>query len=223
MINVMLVDDHAVLRDGLKNIIELEQDIKVVGEATSGNDALAKIKDLNPDIVIMDINLPNRNGIEVTEILKQKYPGIKICILTMYSHDEYFLASIRIGADGYLLKDSPSEQVVEAIRTIANGESVIHPSLTKKLLSFHQQKNENESEQSSELSEREKDVLMCLLEGLSNKQIAEKLFISDKTVKVHVSKIFKKLNVKSRSQVIIHAVQNQLIPIPQIRTEEDEK
>lgn len=221
MIKVMLVDDHAVLRDGLKNIIELENDIKVVGEAVSGDDALIKIEDIKPDIVLMDINLPNRNGIEVTGILKERFPTIKVCILTMHSHEEYFMAAIREGADGYLLKDSPSEQVMEAIRTVAEGESVIHPSMTKKLLSFHQQKSGMEGEKSDELSEREKEVLMCLLEGLSNKEIAGRLFISDKTVKIHVSKIFKKLNVKSRSQVIIHAVQNQLVPIPSLKREKE--
>ncbi|MGP4106479.1 response regulator [Virgibacillus sp. L01] len=221
MIKIMLVDDHAVLRDGLKNIIDLESDIKVVGEAISEEDALHKIEQIDPDIVLMDINLPGHSGIEVTRIIKKNYPSIKVCILTMYSHDEYFMAAIREGADGYLLKDSPSEQVIQAIKTIANGESVIQPSMTKKLLSFHQQKNEAEPDKSNELSEREKEVLMCLLEGLSNKEIATKLFISDKTVKIHVSKIFKKFNVKSRSQVIIHAVQNQLVPISHIRKGEE--
>ncbi|MFC4559071.1 response regulator [Virgibacillus kekensis] len=216
MIKVMLVDDHAVLRDGLKNIIDLEKDIEVVGEAVSGEGALVKARETNPDIILMDINLPGESGIEVTRSIKSEYPHMKICVLTMYSHDEYFMAAIREGADGYLLKDSPSEQVIEAVRTIAGGESVIHPSMTKKLLTFHQQNNELE-EASNELSEREKEVLMCLLEGLSNKEIAGKLFISDKTVKIHVSKIFKKFNVKSRSQVIIHAVQNQLVPLSHIR------
>ncbi|MFZ3579714.1 response regulator [Virgibacillus sp. DJP39] len=217
MIKIMLVDDHAVLRDGLKNIIELESDIKVVGEAVSGDEALDKVGDLEPDIVLMDINLPIRNGIEVTGILKERFPTIKICILTMHSHEEYFMSAIREGADGYLLKDSPSEQVIEAIREVARGESVIHPSMTKKLLTFHQQKSESKVEKSGQLSEREKEVLVCLLEGLSNKEIADKLFISDKTVKIHVSKIFKKLKVKSRSQAIIHAVQNQLVPIPGLK------
>ncbi|MEC5423796.1 response regulator transcription factor [Virgibacillus sp. C22-A2] len=217
MISVMLVDDHAVLRDGLKNILELEDDINVVGEAISGKEALTKVEVLSPDIVLMDINMPHGNGIEVTKLLKQKHPSIKVCILTMHSHDEYLMSAIREGAEGYLLKDAPSEQVVEAIRNIAKGESVIHPSMTKKLLSYHQQKRGDTTENKKELSEREKEVLMCLLEGLSNKEIAEKLFISDKTVKIHVSKIFKKFNVKSRSQVIIHAVQNHLIPLPNIQ------
>ncbi|MBS8265827.1 DNA-binding response regulator [Mesobacillus boroniphilus] len=212
MIRLMLVDDHAVLRDGLRNIISVEEDIEVVGEAVSGDDALLQVEKCKPDMILMDINMPVKNGVEVTGILKKKYPSIKILVLTMHSHEEYFMSAIREGADGYLLKDAPSDQVVEAIRTVARGESVIHPSMTRKLLAFHQQKQTEQED--TTLTEREKEVLLCLVEGLSNKEIADRLFISDKTVKIHVSKIFKKLNVKSRSQVVIHAVQHQLVPIP---------
>ncbi|MGM0904515.1 MAG: response regulator [Bacillota bacterium] len=212
MIKLMLVDDHAVLRDGLRNILEMEEDMQVAGEAESGEEALRKMPELKPDLIIMDINMPNGNGVEVTGIIKTRYPNVKILMLTMYNHDEYFMSAIREGADGYILKDAPSEQVVEAVRTVAKGESVIHPSMTRKLLSFHQQKKTDQEEQS--LTEREKEVLLCLVEGMSNKEIANKLYISDKTVKIHVSKIFRKLNVKSRSQVIIQAVQKQLVPLP---------
>ncbi len=211
LIKLMLVDDHAVLRDGLRNILELEDDIRVVGEAVSGDEALEKVPECQPDVILMDINMPKKNGVEVTGILKKKYPAIKVLVLTMHNHDEYFMAAIREGADGYLLKDAPSEQVVEAIRTVARGESVIHPSMTKKLLNFHQQQQEQPKENA--LTERETEVLQCLVEGLSNKEIADRLFISDKTVKIHVSKIFKKFDVKSRSQVVIYAVQNKLVPM----------
>lgn len=188
MINLMLVDDHAILRDGLRNLLEIEEDIKVVGEAESGEDAIGKIRECTPDVVLMDINMPRMNGVEVTGILKKLYPEVKILVLTMHNHDEYFLAAIREGADGYLLKDAPFDQVIEAIRSVARGESVIHPSMTKKLLNLHQQKKQEDDENS--LTEREKEVLQCSVEGLSNKEIADKLFISDKTVKIHVSKIF---------------------------------
>jgi DNA-binding NarL/FixJ family response regulator len=208
----MLVDDHAVLRDGLRNILSVEEDIEVVGEAVSGDEAILQVEKCKPDLILMDINMPVKNGVEVTGILKKNYPHIKILVLTMHSHEEYFMSAIREGADGYLLKDAPSDQVVQAIRTVARGESVIHPSMTRKLLAFHQQKQSEQEDNT--LTEREKEVLLCLVEGLSNKEIADRLFISDKTVKIHVSKIFKKLNVKSRSQVVIHAVQHQLVPIP---------
>lgn len=211
LIKLMLVDDHAVLRDGLRNILEMEDDLKVIGEAETGEEALQKIVELQPDLIIMDINLPNRNGVEVTGIIKKRFPDIKILILTMHNHDEFFMSAVREGADGYLLKDTPSDQVVEAVRTVAKGESVIHPSMTRKLLTLHHQKESDQEDNS--LTEREKEVLLCLVEGMSNKEIANKLFISDKTVKVHVSKIFKKLNAKSRTQVVIHAIQKQLVPI----------
>lgn len=206
----MIVDDHAILRDGLKNIFEMEEDIDVIREAVSGEDALIQIEKCNPDVILMDIDMPGKSGLEIMAELKSKC-GSKILFLTMHSHEEYLMTAIREGADGYLLKDTPSRQVIEAVRTVSSGESVIHPTLTRKLLSYHQH---NEKRSENELSEREKEVLICLVEGLSNKEIANKLFISDKTVKIHVSKIYKKLDVKSRSQVVIYAVQNQLVPLP---------
>jgi DNA-binding NarL/FixJ family response regulator len=211
VINVMLVDDHAVLRDGLKNIIDFEEDISFVAEAQSGEEALDKLKEIKPDVIVMDINLPGKNGVEITGEVKSLYPTIKVLILTMYNHDEYLMSALREGADGYLLKDSPSEQVIDAIRSVSRGESMLHPSMAKKLINFHKLQHKNDD---SELTPREKEVLICLVEGLSNKETADKLFISDKTVKIHVSKIFKKLNVKSRSQAVIYAVQNQIVPLP---------
>lgn len=212
MINVMLVDDHAILRDGLKTIISLESDMEVVGEATGGAEMEVLLKRKIPDVIVMDINMPEQNGIELTKIVKKEYPDVKVLILTMYKHDEYFMSALKEGADGYLLKDSPSEQVIDAIRTVHRGESIIHPAMTKKLISYHQQ--ETHVKEDTALTEREKEVLVCLVEGLSNKEIAGRLYISDKTVKIHVSKIFKKLDVKSRSQVVIYAVQHKLVPLP---------
>lgn len=213
MIRLMLVDDHAVLRDGLKNILDLEEDIEVVGEAVSGDDAISAAEILLPDVILMDINIPGKNGIEVTGIIKKAYPSVKVLMLTMFDHDEYFMAAIREGADGYLLKDAPSQNVIDAIRSVAKGYSVIHPSMTKKFLSFEQRVEPEPVNKNSILTEREKEVLLCLVQGMNNKEIAQSLFISDKTVKIHVSKIFKKLEVKSRSQVVIYAVQNQLVPL----------
>ncbi|MED4202787.1 response regulator [Neobacillus mesonae] len=215
MIKLMLVDDHAVLRDGLKNIIEMEPDMEVIAEAENGNEAIAKVEEVLPDVILMDINIPEKNGIEATSVIKQLYPAVKILILTMYDHDEYFMSAIREGADGYLLKDAPSQHVVDAIRAVANGQSVIHPAMTKKFLGFQQRGAEPAvaEKTDSTLTAREKDVLLCLVKGMNNKEIAQNLYISDKTVKIHVSNIFKKLGVKSRSQVVIYAVQNQLVPL----------
>ncbi len=213
MIKVLLVDDHAILRDGLKNIIAVEEDIAVVGELTNGSEVLETIEATEPDVILMDINLPDKNGIEMTGLVKRHYPNCKVLILTMYKHDEYFMSALKAGADGYILKDAPAEEVIEAIQEVAGGNSILHPSMAKKLVDYHQKKNQL-TQNAKDLTDREKDVLICLVEGLSNKQIAERLFISDKTVKIHVSNIFKKLDVKSRSQAIIFAVQNQIVPLP---------
>jgi DNA-binding NarL/FixJ family response regulator len=212
MIKILLVDDHAILRDGLKNILSFEDDMKVVGEAISGEEAIKLADELAPDVIIMDINLPGINGVETTAIIKSKNPNARILVLTMYTHDEYLLSALKAGADGYLLKDAPSEHVVDAINTVFRGESMITPRMTKKLVNIHLQQTHFKKDESN-LTEREQEVLIGLVEGLSNKEIAEKLFISDKTVKIHVSKIFKKLEVKSRSQAVIYAVQNQLVPM----------
>ncbi|MFC4353998.1 response regulator [Chryseomicrobium palamuruense] len=216
MIRLIIVDDHAVLRDGLKTILESEQDIQVIGEAESGNLAMSLVTTLKPDVVLTDINMPGMNGIEVTKAIKQIDSHVKVLILTMHSHEEYLMAAIKEGADGYLLKDAPSNHVIDAIRTVHTGESVIHPSLTKKLMNYHHQQLREEKTE-NKLTGRERDVLICLVEGLTNKEIGERLFVSEKTVKIHVSNIFKKLNVKSRSQVVIHAVQNGLVPFPDQR------
>ncbi|MBY6036413.1 response regulator transcription factor [Fictibacillus nanhaiensis] len=212
MINILLVDDHAILRDGLKNILSFEDDMKVIGEAISGEEALKLAEELSPDVIIMDINLPGINGVETTSIIKAKNKDARILVLTMYTHDEYLLSALKAGADGYLLKDAPSEHVVDAIKAVYRGESMITPSMTKKLVNMHLQQSQVKKDDSN-LTDREQEVLIGLVEGLSNKEIAEKLFISDKTVKIHVSKIFKKLEVKSRSQAVIYAVQNQLVPM----------
>ncbi|EPD49648.1 response regulator transcription factor [Paenisporosarcina sp. FSL H8-0542] len=209
MIQILLVDDHAVLRDGLRSILDLESDIRVVGEAVTGEEVLKKVEECRPDFILMDINLPGKNGIEVTSLVKSQYPNCRVLILTMFEHDEYLMEALRAGADGYLLKDSSSEQVVEAIRKVSQGDSVIHPRMTQKLITYHQTNSERNE---NVLSDREKEVLFELVKGLSNKEIAEVLFISDKTVKIHINKIFKKLNVKSRTQAVIYAVQNQLVP-----------
>jgi len=212
MINVMLVDDHAVLRDGLKNIFAQEDDIHFIEEAESSEQMTKKLRsmDKKPDVIVMDINLPGMDGVDATAFIKKHYRDVKVLILTMYNHDEYLMKALSKGADGYLLKDSPSDELIQAIRSVANGESILHPSLTKKLFDYHHKQS---SRKDMGLTRREKDVLSCLVEGLSNKEIAERLFISDKTVKIHVSKIYKKLNVKSRSQAVINAVQHQLVDI----------
>ena len=212
MIKILVVDDHAFLRDAIRSILEDESDMKVVGEASSGDEVLGKVEECGPDCILMDINLPGKNGIEATELVKKFHPSCRVLVFTMYEHDEYLMDALQAGADGYLLKDSSSEQIVAAIGMLYRGDSVIHKRMTKKLITYQQQKMKVESKE-NELTEREKEILFELVKGLSNKEIAEVLYISDKTVKIHINKIFKKLNVKSRSQAVIYAVRNQLVPL----------
>ncbi|RSD25885.1 response regulator [Mesobacillus subterraneus] len=211
MIKVMLVDDHTVLRDGIRSILDIEEDLLLVGEADSGESLMKVLDTTIPDVIVLDINLPNKNGIELISPIKEKHPGCKILILTMFDHDEYFKSALREGADGYLLKDASSMEVIDAIRKIHQGNSIIHPKMASKLISYHRLQNDY-SNQENELTNREKEVLNQLVRGKSNKEIAAHLSISDKTVKIHVNKIYKKLNVNSRSQAIIYAVQNKLVP-----------
>ncbi|WP_096186127.1 response regulator [Evansella halocellulosilytica] len=212
MIKTFLIDDHAVLRDGLKNVLQAEATIKVVGESNAHDRILDNLKSSNPDVVILDINMPEKNGLDLLAEIKEMDPSMKVLILTMFSQENYFYRAIELGAEGYVLKDSPTSQVIEAVFVIHKGESYIHSIMTKKLIDYHQ--NKHTASTKAELTDREKEVLQILVEGLSNKEIAKRLYISETTVKIHVSKIFRKLNVKSRSQAIIHAVQNKLITIP---------
>ncbi|MDQ0351493.1 DNA-binding NarL/FixJ family response regulator [Alkalibacillus filiformis] len=212
MINIFVIDDHIVLRDGLKNILNMEEHINVIGEASSDFNTTKDLTEYEPHIVLLDINMPEKNGLEILKEIKEFSPDTKVLILTMFSQEDYFYSAIELGADGYLLKDAPTPQVIEAIYTIHKGDSYIHPIMTKKLVDWYQKKK-NEPDV-NELTNREKEVLQLVVEGLSNKEIAQQLYISDTTVKIHVSNILKKLKVKSRSQLIIHAVRNKLVKMP---------
>lgn len=227
-IRVLLVDDHAIMRDGLQSILSLEEDITVVGEAVNGFEAIAKVKELSPHVVIMDINMPGMDGVEATRKIKDDCPDIAILVLTMYDHDEYLFSMIRAGATGYLLKDAPSNELVQGIRAAYRGESILHPVIARKLMDQYsnspikletrvKEKTGHNAEpiMGFPFSPRELEVLEAMTHGLTNKEIASKLFISDKTVKIHVSKILKKMSVKSRSQAIITAVQNQYVRMEQ--------
>ncbi|WEG12795.1 response regulator transcription factor [Pullulanibacillus sp. KACC 23026] len=213
MVKVMIVDDHAILRDGLRTIFSFEPEITSISEAFSAEDLFEKLKSERdqPDLIILDINLPGMNGVEAIRHIKKHNKRIKILVLTMYNREEYLLKALSQGADGYLLKDAPSDDLIQAIKKTVKGEAILAPGLTRKLIDYHVKQQENEE---IGLTNRETEVLICLVEGLSNKEIAERLFISDKTVKIHVSKIFKKLNVKNRTQAIMAAMNQQLVTWP---------
>jgi DNA-binding NarL/FixJ family response regulator len=187
MIRVMLVDDHTVLRDGIRSILEIEPDISLVGVAENGEGILIKINDCSPDVIILDINLPKQNGIELISLIKKDYPACRVLILTMFDQDEYFKSALLEGADGYLLKDASSLEVVDAIRKLYQGNSIIHPKMANKLITYHRLQNDRNSP-NNELTIREKEVLTELVRGRSNKEIADVLCISEKTVKSTLTK-----------------------------------
>ncbi|MGF7429378.1 response regulator transcription factor [Thermoanaerobacterium thermosaccharolyticum] len=202
MINILIADDHVLLRQGLKQIIELEEDMKVIYQASDGEEAYNAAKKISPDIILMDINMPNINGIKAAKMLKNDNPKNKIMFLTIYNDKEYLMEALKIGVEGYILKDADSDELIKAIRTISNGGVYIHPSLVSEI------ENLDVDECKKELTDREMQILSLIAEGYSNKEIADKLFLSEKTVKNHVYNIFRKLDVKDRTQAAIYLLKN---------------
>lgn len=207
-IKVFIADDHLMVRQGLKQLLELEDKIEIIGQAGSGDIAIKKILDLKPDVALIDINMPIINGINVTKILKQQDTKIKVIILTIHNEIEYLLRAIDEGANGYVLKDSDFDVLVEAIETVHNGQSYIQSNMAVQLA-----KKVNESRNINELTKREVEVLILITEGLLNKEIAQKLYISEKTVKNHVSNIFKKIGVNDRTQAAVFAIKNSIVDL----------
>jgi DNA-binding NarL/FixJ family response regulator len=214
---VLLVDDQPLLRTGFRMILSAEPDLAVVGEAGDGASAVELARRLKPDVVLMDIRMPGMDGIQATRALAG--PGveepIKVLMLTTFGLDEYVVESLRAGASGFLLKDAPAEDLVEAIRVIAAGEALLAPSVTRRLLDRVASRlppaHDNSIPALSELTEREMEVLKLVARGLSNAEIAEKLVVSETTVKTHVSRILGKLDLRDRVQVVILAYETGLI------------
>lgn len=215
MINVLLADDHSMIREGLKQLLELDGDIRVVGEAGNGEVCLRLIDSLQPDVVLLDINMPELNGLEVLERLRNKGSKQKVLILTIHNEVEYLMRAIEIGVSGYLLKDSESSVLKKAIFAVYNGENYIDATMTPLLKEQRYLKELQREARSKEklLSTREIEVLCALAEGLYNKEIASKLQISEKTVKNHVSNIFKKIGVSDRTQAAVYAIRHKFVDI----------
>jgi len=213
-IRVMIAEDHSMIRQGLKQLIELEDDMKVVVEAADGVQAVNFYSIEKPDVVLMDINMPQINGLQALEEIKKAHPDAKIIMLTIHQEREYLFQSLRLGAGGYILKDADGAVLVEAIRKVYEGEAYIQPTMAKELIvefkRFTMREESNERKYNI-LSDRELDVLKLIAKGKVNKDIAKTLFISEKTVKNHISNIFKKLNVKDRTQAAVYALKNKLV------------
>jgi len=213
VLKILVVDDHQLLREGLKKILALEEDFEVIGCADNGESALAMLKKTKPDIILMDVNMPKMNGIDATFKIKQLYPAIKIIALTIHEDEEYVFELIRAGVSGYVLKDISADELIDTIKRVNKGESIIAPSITGKIINeFSKMHRKAEMEKNrGQLTRREKEVLVLLTEGKSNKSIAEDLFLSEKTVKNHVSNVLHKLEVEDRTQAVLYALKNGLV------------
>ena len=211
-IKIMITDDHSMIREGLKNLLELEGDIEVIAEAENGEECLEKLNSVKPDVLLLDINMPKMNGLEVLQKLKDRKSKIKVLVLTVHNETEYLMKAVDIGINGYVLKDSESSELRKAILTINDGENYIQPSLIPSLNSKMIEKNEDEVKIDS-LTKRELQVLKELAVGKFNRDIAKEMEISERTVKNHISSIFKKLDVTDRTQAAVFAIRNNLIQI----------
>lgn len=217
-ISVVLADDQALMRMGFRMVLEAEEDIAVVGEASDGTSALAQAKALHPDVILMDVRMPGMNGIEATERIARECPGTRVLILTTFDLDEYAFAGLRAGASGFLLKDTRPTELAEAIRTVASGEAVVSPRITQRMLEMFASSlpNSGTPAQASDpridsLTPREKEILVLMSQGMSNAEIAEHLVVSATTVKTHVGNVLAKLDVRDRVQAVVVAYETGLM------------
>ncbi len=213
-IRILIADDHPLIREGLRRILEMDPQIKVVGEVGDGQGAINKTRILDPDVVLMDLKMPGTDGIEASRVIRREFPEIRIIILTVADDDD-MLEVIRAGASGYLLKDVEPGELLKAIHTVYEGRPAFHPIVTSRLLGEYNRLSMpvRKDDEISMLTEREKEVLGLIAQGESNKNIAHKLFISEKTVKNHITSIFRKLKVEDRTQAAIFAIKKRMVEI----------
>jgi len=209
-IRVLIADDHPVVREGLSAMLSKENDIQVVGEAENGAEAIGKAQELQPDIVLMDLRMPEIDGVEAMCQIRAGNPEIKFIVLTTYDNDEYIFKGIEAGARAYLLKDSPREELFKAIRAVHKGESLIEPAVAGKVLDRFAELS-RQAQTSEGLSHRELDVLQLMAKGAANKEIAAGLCISESTVKTHIQTIFQKLGVGDRTEAVTAAIKKGII------------
>ncbi len=216
-IRIVIADDHALVREGTRQILEDHPGLVVAGEAQDGEEAVAMVTRLQPDVVLMDISMPKLNGIDATRIIKKESPATSVLILTAYDDDQYIFALLDAGAAGYLLKNVRGDELAQAVRAVAEGESVLHPAIAAKVFKRYTRSDRAPAqEEVDRLSDRESEVLAMAARGLSNKMIARELSLSDRTVQVHLSNIFGKLGVASRTEAVITALRRGLLKLEEL-------
>jgi len=220
-IQVLLTDDHAIVRKGVRALLATERDIRVIGEACDGLEAVRQAEALSPDIVLMDLVMPNLDGIEATRQITASLPRTRVLVLTSFAADEKVFPAIKAGALGYLLKDSGPEELIQAIRNVYHGQSSLEPSIARKVLLELSHPPTKQSLTSEPLTERELEVLRLVAKGCCNKEIAAKLFVSELTVRTHVSKILSKLHLASRTQAALYALQKGITSLDDVSILDD--
>jgi len=215
LIRVLIADDHPIVRQGLEIVINSQPDLKLVGQAADGNEALTLIRELKPDVVVMDLKMPVKNGLTAIQEIKYSDPEIPVLVLTSFPDNEMVISAIQMGANGVMLKDSPPEQLLNSIRDVAHGRSALHPSIVQKLM-VKVQHSAAVTPVDQLLTNREIDVLKCLAQGSSNREIALTLSISSRTVTTHIRNILDKLGLNNRTQAALFAVQHGIVPKPEL-------
>ena len=216
MIRVLIVDDQSLVRAGFRMILEAEEDVEVVGEAADGAEAVTAAAETGPDVILMDVRMPNVDGLEATRrLLEGKTEGPRILILTTFDLDEYVYEALRVGASGFLLKDTPPEQLVDAIRVVANGDALLSPVITRRVIEEFVRRPPDSvrkpAPQLAELTARELEMLRWVARGLSNAEIAKEAFVSETTVKTHIAHILMKLHLRDRVQAVVFAYENGVV------------
>jgi DNA-binding NarL/FixJ family response regulator len=212
-IRIVIAEDHSVVRQALRVMLEMEPDVTVVGEAVDGEKAVHLAEELGPDLVVLDVRMQGMDGVEATRLIREKCPQVAILILTGFGDEEILLKAVEAGAHGFLLKDATHEELLDAIHRLVKGESLVTPSLLRRLLDEFAHRHEVPKPAHGQLTPREKEVLQALARGLRNEEIARELVISEKTVKTHLTNIFGKLQVEGRSQAIIYAIRQGLVKV----------